>query len=96
GILFRDDARGLDFWPHRNRIENNQIIDSGGDHGVGIDVRGKTRKVAILGNTIRETRKPRDRVGVRLGAATQQINVDQNQIEGFKSEIENLQKQPTP
>jgi hypothetical protein len=96
GILFRDDARGLDFWPHRNRIENNQITDSGGARGVGIDVRGKTRKVAILGNTIRETRKPMDRVGVRLGAATQQINVDQNQIEGFKSEIENLQKQPAP
>ena len=96
GILFRDDARGRDFWPHRNRIENNQITNSGGAEGVGIDVRGKTRQVAILGNTIRETRQPMERVGVRLGAATRQINVTKNQIEGFKSEIENLQSEAKP
>ena len=96
GILFRDDARGRDFWPHRNRIENNQITNSGGAEGVGIDVRGKTRQVAILGNTIRETRQPMEPVGVRLGAATRQINVTKNQIEGFKSEIENLQSEAKP
>ena len=96
GILFRDDARGLDFWPHRNRIEKNQITNSGDGQGVGIDVRGKTRKVAILGNTIQETRDPMERIGVRLGAATRQIDLEQNQIKGFKSEIENLQPQTKP
>ena len=56
GILFRDHPQGKDFWPNRNRIESNRIIDSGGEDGIAIDVKGKTRDIQIVGNELRETR----------------------------------------
>ncbi len=42
GILFRDERGGVDFWPNRNRLEGNRIIDSG-EQGTAIDIRGKSR-----------------------------------------------------
>ena len=36
GILFRDDARGADFWANRNVVENNRTVDSGGADGIGV------------------------------------------------------------
>ncbi|MEC7557820.1 MAG: right-handed parallel beta-helix repeat-containing protein, partial [Planctomycetota bacterium] len=36
GVLFRDDARGKDFWPNRNTLEKNQIVDSGDGDGVAV------------------------------------------------------------
>ncbi|MEE3283498.1 MAG: right-handed parallel beta-helix repeat-containing protein, partial [Planctomycetota bacterium] len=55
GVLFRDDARGKDFWPNRNTLEKNQIVDSGDGDGVAVDVQGRTRDVTLDGNQIRET-----------------------------------------
>ena len=57
GILFRDDARGQDFWANRNVIENNRIVNSGGDDGVAIDVTGQTKDITITGNEIRDDRR---------------------------------------
>ena len=56
GILFRDEDRGRDFWPNRNVVEKNRITNSGADEGVGIDIRGKTKDVRLVGNLLRETR----------------------------------------
>ena len=50
GILFRDESRGKDFWPNRNRVESNRVTDSGGEDGVAIDVRGKTHDLRITDN----------------------------------------------
>jgi hypothetical protein len=83
GVLFRDESRGKDFWPNRNVLENNRIVDSGGEEGVAVDVQGRTRDVRIVGNTIRETRSPARRIGVRVGAEARRITLADNRIEGF-------------
>lgn len=90
GILFRDESRGKDFWPNRNRVENNRIVNSGGEDGVAIDVRGKTRDLNILGNRLRETRGGMRRTGIRIGTDARSINLAENQIEGFAREVEDL------
>ncbi len=88
GILFRDEPGGLDFWANRNLIENNRILDSGGDQGVGIDIQGKTKDVRIIGNTIRETRDPLSRVGIRIAPEAGEITMTDNQIDGFHTAVE--------
>jgi parallel beta helix pectate lyase-like protein len=87
GILFRDENRGRDFWPNRNLVEDNVIVDSGGDEGVAIDITGKTRDVRILRNEIRETRGPAERTGIRIGPDVGRVELDRNKIEGFADAI---------
>ena len=91
GVLFRPGP-GKAFAPHRNRLENNRIIDSGPDDGIGVDVRGEIESVTLRGNHIRETRKPANRIGIRLGAKTQNIKLIDNRIEGFSVAVEDLRK----
>ena len=89
GVLFRPE-RGKAFAPHRNRVEQNRIIDSGDGAGIGIDVQGKTESVVLAKNEIRETRQPMERIGVRVGAETNDIRLLDNQIEGFKVAVSDL------
>jgi hypothetical protein len=91
GVLFRPE-RGKAFAPHRNRLEKNRIIDSGPDKGIGIDVQGETEAITIAGNEVRETRKPMERVGVRIGAKTRQVKLADNKIEGFAVAVSDLRK----
>lgn len=88
GILFRDESRGADFWPNRNTVENNRIADSGDENGIAIDIQGKTKDVRITGNTIRETRAPMNRTGIRIAASTLNIELAQNTIEGFATAVQ--------
>jgi hypothetical protein len=88
GIHFRGGNKA--FAPHRNRFEGNRIIDSGGENGVAIDINGETEAVAIIRNEIRETREPLSRIGIRLGAETKEIQVEENRIEGFATAIEDM------
>jgi hypothetical protein len=90
GVLFRDDARGKDFWPNRNTLEKNRIIDSGGVDGVAIDVQGRTRDVTLEGNQIRETRKPMQRIGVRIGKQARDVKLKSNRFEGFDRDVVDL------
>jgi len=90
GVLFRDDPRGEDFWPNRNLLENNRIIDSGAEDGIAIDVRGRTKGISITGNEIRESRQPAQRVGIRLGANTSNIQQTDNVITGFATAVHDL------
>jgi hypothetical protein len=92
GVLFRAE-RGKDFAPHRNRLERNRIVDSGSDKGAAVEVQGETQDVAIVGNDIRETRGPAQRVGIRLGAGTKEIRLEKNQFAGLMAEVEDLRKQ---
>lgn len=93
GVLFRQED-GPTFAPNRNRLEENQIIDSGGGKGVGVKVEGRTRSVEIARNEIRETRQPDERVGILLGAETDDIRLSSNTIEGFAQSVVDLRKQP--
>ena len=86
GVLFRKE-RGKAFAPHRNRLQNNRIVDSGPADGIAIDVQGQTESVTIRDNVIRETRQAMQRVGVRIGAQTRDINLLDNRIEGFSQSV---------
>lgn len=90
GILFRNESNGQDFWPHRNRIEGNRIIDSGGESGIGIDIQGKTRELIITKNDISETRQPMQRVGLRIGADAVDIKIADNRFAGYAKDVMDL------
>lgn len=83
GVLFRPE-RGPGFCGHRNVIENNRIVNSGGEAGIGIDVQGGTESITLKANQIEETRQPMQRVGIRLGKETKEITLAENKIEGVK------------
>ncbi len=87
GILFRPE-RGKEFAGHRNRIVKNRLIDNGGPSAAAIDIQGGTESITIEGNEFTETREPAQRVAVRIGAQTRDINVKDNKIRGFAKEIE--------
>jgi hypothetical protein len=89
GILFRDESRGKDFWPNRNRVVSNRITDSG-DDGVAIDVRGRTHDLRITENLIRETRGPSRRVGLKIAPGAREIVATGNRFEGFAAEVSDL------
>lgn len=88
GILFRDERR--EFAAHRNRFENNRVIDSGPADGVAIDVKGQTESVTLARNEIRETRNPMSRIGIRIGPKAKDIALADNRIEGFSREVSDL------
>jgi hypothetical protein len=87
GLLFRDESRGKDFWPNRNRVESNRITDSGGEEGLAIDIQGRTRDLRIVGNVLRETRSPSRRIGVRVSPEAGAIELVDNRFEGFATEV---------
>jgi len=87
GVLFRNETNA--FAGHRNRIERNQIIDSGPDDGVGVDIQGETEGVTIVRNEVRETRGPSKRVGIRVGAKARAISLLDNRVEGCAEAVVN-------
>lgn len=89
GILFRPE-RGQAFAGHRNRIERNRIIDSGGADGIGIDIQGETEQILLTANEIRETRGAEERIGIRIGAQAREIELRENGIEGMRASVEDL------
>ncbi|MBI5771370.1 MAG: right-handed parallel beta-helix repeat-containing protein [Verrucomicrobia bacterium] len=94
GIHFRPVASDSKaFAPHRNRIEQNRISDSGPENGVAIDITAGVEAVTISGNELRETRRPLARVGIRIGADTRDIRCRDNRIEGFAAEVSDLRKE---
>lgn len=91
GILFRDE-KTAEFQGNRNLIEKNRVTDVVKEDGVGIDVRGKTKNITIVGNDVRETSGSGKRIGIRLGAETEQIALAENHIEGFAEAVVDLRK----
>ena len=98
GVIFREveDDGGLcgegGYCPDRNRLEDNHIVDSGPEDGVGIDVQGGTDAITISHNYLRETRQPLKRIGVRIGAQARNVQLDENQIEGFALNVSDLRR----
>jgi len=87
GILFHMVGGGDAFWPDRNTVEHNRIINSGGEAGVAIDIQGKTKDLRIVGNDIREMREPMKRIGIRIDKRAGNIELTNNTIEGFATAI---------
>jgi len=92
GVLFRPE-RGKAFAPHRNRLEQNLIEDSGPEDGVAIDVQGETESVTISQNQLQETRSPAKRIGIRLGPKTKDIHLTDNEFQGFATDVADPRKQ---
>ena len=88
GVLFRDDARGKDFWPNRNLLEKNRIVNSGDAQGVGIEILGRTRDLRIFGNVIEERREPLERTGIRIERDVGKLELADNRIEGFAKAVD--------
>ena len=86
-VLFRPEL-GKEFTGNRNRIENNRLVDNGGEDGVAVDVQGGTESVAFAGNEIIETRGAAKRTAIRLGPDTRDMSLEQNHIQGFAKEID--------
>ena len=91
GVLFRPE-RGKAFAPHRNKVENNRIVDSGPEEGVAIDVQGETDSIVLARNEIRESRMPMQRIGIRLGPQAGQVELVDNKIEGLAVAVSDLRK----
>jgi len=90
GIVFRDEKRGQDFWPNRNTVEHNRILNSGDEDGIAVDIRGKTHDLRIVRNELRETRGPARRIGIRISAEARNVELADNTIEGFYKPIADL------
>jgi hypothetical protein len=86
GVLFRPE-RGKDFAGHRNRLVKNRLIDNGGAKSAAIDIQGATEAIVLSDNEILETRLPAERIGVRLGRDTRDIQMKANRIEGFAKDV---------
>ena len=84
--------RGKAFAPHRNRLENNRITDSGTDSGVAIDVQGEVGGLVFHNNTLRETRGAAKRTGVRIGAKVGTVEMKDNRVEGFATPFADQRK----
>jgi hypothetical protein len=89
GILFRPE-RGAGFCGHRNRLIANLIRDTGGPDSIAIDVQGGTEQIVLLENQLIESRAPDHRIAIRLGPETREIQVENNQIEGFAQDVVRL------
>lgn len=92
GILFRNDARGVDFWANRNLVEQNLIKNSGDKEGVAIDVQGNTKDIHLIGNKLVESRAPMERIGIRIAAEAGAVKMKENQLNGFSQAIQDLRK----
>ncbi len=91
GILFRDED-GPAFAGNRNRIEKNCILGLTEPSGIGIDIQGATKSIAIVENEIREAQAPGQRVGIRIGPEADEITLTGNRIQGFSETVVDLRK----
>ena len=82
--MFRPE-RGPSFAGHRNRLERNEIVNSGGDDGIGIDIQGGTESIELIENRVLERRGASKRIGIKLGAETKNIRLTDNHVEGFSA-----------
>lgn len=89
GILFRPE-RGPGFCGHRNRLEENVVVDNGKEDGIAIDIQGGTESITLHQNQLKESRGPAQRIGIRLGPQTRDIRLESNQITGFSQDIQRL------
>lgn len=90
GVIFSETEDG--YSPDRNRLENNRIVDSGPENGIGMDVQGKSDALTLSHNELRETRQPLKRIGIRIGAQAGSVQLEENHIEGFALNMSDLRR----
>ncbi len=88
GISFRE--QNAHFTPSGNRLESNQVVDNGSEDDAAVELRGVAEGNHLLQNTIRETRAPASRAGIRIGPKVGDNEILDNLIEGFNTDISDL------
>jgi parallel beta-helix repeat protein len=88
GVLFRDESEPMA--GHRNRFEENEILDNGGDEaGYGIRILGETHDLAFVRNRVGNRDTDRQRVGICIGDAADSITLTDNDLSGnTESDVE--------
>jgi hypothetical protein len=89
GLLYRAE-RGPGFAPHRNRVEENTLVDNGGETAAAIDMQGQSTGNVLARNQVRETRSPAKRIGLRISSQTKDLLLVDNQFAGFAKAVEDL------
>ena len=83
GVFFRNESLGMA--AHRNRLEDNLIVDNGTDgEAAGIRIRGQTNDLVFKNNIIRDTRSEESQtqtVGILIEDKVGQVVLDGNKIE---------------
>ncbi len=83
GVFFRNESLGMA--AHRNRLEDNLIVDNGTDgEAAGIRIRGQTNDLVFKNNTIRDTRPEElqtQTVGILIEDKVGEVVLDGNTIE---------------
>jgi len=83
GVFFRNESLGMA--AHRNRLEDNLIVDNGTDgEAAGIRIRGETNDLVFKNNIIRDTRPEESQtqtVGILIELKVGKIVLDGNTIE---------------
>lgn len=89
GILLRAE-RGKGYTPTGNRIIDNRVTNTGGEHGVAIDIEGVTHGNVIVRNRLEENRGAAQRIGIRLSADSGENEIAENAIDGFHAPTMNM------
>lgn len=96
GVFFRNESLGMA--AHRNRLEDNLIVDNGTDgEAAGIRIRGQTNDLVFKNNTIRDTRPEElqtQTVGIRIEDKVGKVVLDGNTIEA-KTAIDDKRPEKT-
>ena len=83
GVFFRNETLGMA--GHRNRLEANVIENNGREGDVaGIRIRGETRDLVFIGNTIRDTRPEGSRhqtIGIQVEEKVGPLTIEGNSID---------------
>ncbi|MBN2594499.1 MAG: right-handed parallel beta-helix repeat-containing protein [Sedimentisphaerales bacterium] len=93
GVLFRNEANEFRSGS-RNRIENCIIRDNGSkEQGVGIDIQGKTRDIAVHNTKFENKSGKNQNIGIRIGRDAERIMLQNNTFENCPVDIQGLPKQ---
>jgi len=93
GILFRNEASKFRSGS-RNRIENCTIRDNGSnEHGVGVDIQGKTRDITINNTRFENKTGKNQNVGIRIGRDVERILMQGNTFESCPVQIKDLRSE---
>ena len=96
GVFFRNESLGMA--AHRNRLEDNLIVDNGADgEAAGIRIRGQTNDLVFKNNTIRDTRPEElqtQTVGILIEQKVGKVVLDGNTIEA-KTAIDDRRPEKT-
>jgi len=93
GILFRKEANEFRSGS-RNKIENCIIRDNGSkEQGIGIDIQGKIRDIAIHNTRIENATGKNQNIGIRIGRDAERIMIQGNTFENCPVTIKDLRSE---